>query len=185
MRQDRRQISPKRPIVTVLTTLRLTLSPVAVADFDDLKRLWGDDDFTRYVMGRSLGAEEVWFRLLRDIGHWTALGHGNWSMRLTETGAYVGTVGVLDYRRDLDPPFEAPELGWGIGGEHQGKGLAREGLDAALAWADERHARTVCMIGPENAASFKLAERVGYRVYQEGRYKDAPITLLERFAPDR
>ena len=170
--------------MTTLTTKRLTLKPVSTADFPDLQRLWGDEDFTRYVMGRSLRAEEVWFRLLRDIGHWTALGHGNWSMRLTETGAYVGTVGVLDYQRELDIPFDAPELGWGIGGEHQGKGLAREGLDAALGWADAHYARTVCMIGPENAASFKLAERVGYRIFREGRYKDEPITLLERHRPD-
>ncbi len=169
--------------MTVTTTPRLTLTPVAVGDFDDQLALWGDADFTRYVMGRSLSAEEVWFRLLRDIGHWSVLGHGNWSMRLTDTGAYVGTVGVLDYRRDLDPPFDAPELGWGIGGAYQGLGLAREGLAAALAWADARWPRTVCMIGPDNAPSLKLAERVGYRTYVETRYKDGPITLLERTAP--
>lgn len=169
--------------MTVLTTERLTLTPVAVTDFDDQLALWGDADFTRYVMGRSLSGEEVWLRLLRDIGHWSVLGHGNWSMRLTETGAYVGSVGVLDYRRDLDPAFDAPELGWGIGGEYQGHGLAREGLDAALAWADARYPRTVCMIGPDNAPSLKLAQRVGYRAYFEGRYKDGPITLLERLRP--
>lgn len=166
--------------MTVLTTERLILTPVSIDDFDDQLALWGDADFTRYVMGRSLGPEQVWFRLLRDIGHWTALGRGNWSMRLSETGAYVGTVGVLDYRRDLDQPFDAPEVGWGIGGEYHGHGLAREGLDAALAWADARYPRTVCMIGPDNAPSLKLAERVGYRPYAQGRYEDAPTTLLER-----
>ena len=65
-------------------------------------------------MGRALSEEEIWFRLLRDLGHWAALGHGNWTVRLRAGGDYVGSVGVFDYRRDLDPPFDAPELGWGV-----------------------------------------------------------------------
>lgn len=86
--------------MTVLTTQRLTLTPVAVGDMDDLTALWADAEFTRHIMGRGLSEEEVWFRLLRDIGHWQAKGYGNWSIRETTTGAYVGSVGVLDYRRD-------------------------------------------------------------------------------------
>ena len=168
-----------------LTTERMTLTPVAVTDFDDLKALWRDEAFTRAITGRSLSAEEVWFRLLRDIGHWTALGHGNWSMRLSTGGAYVGSVGVLDYRRDLDPPFDAPELGWGVGGTFQGQGMAREGLEAALAWVDGDFGapRTVCMISPDNAPSLKLAARVGYRLYADGTYKDGAVRLLERLRP--
>ena len=168
-----------------LITERTILSPVAVADFDDLKALWHDEAFTRTITGRSLSPEEVWFRLLRDIGHWTALGHGNWSMRLKAGGAYIGSVGVLDYRRDLDPPFDAPELGWGVGGAFQGQGLAREGLEAALAWVDGDFGapRTVCMISPDNAPSLKLAARVGYRLYADATYKDGPVRLLQRPRP--
>lgn len=168
--------------MTVLTTARLTLKPVTAEDFDDQLALWGDADFTRYVMGRSLGAEEVWTRTLRDIGHWAVLGYGNWSMRMNDGGAYVGSVGVLDYRRELKPPFNAPELGWGVGSAFQGLGLAREGLEAVLTWVDTelKAARTVCMIGLENAASFKLAERVGYRPYGEALYHGNTVTLLER-----
>lgn len=169
----------------VLATERLILTPVAVTDFDDLQAVWSDEAFTRAITGRALSREEVWFRLLRDLGHWQALGRGNWSMRSRETGAYVGSVGVLDYRRDLDPPFDAPELGWGVASAFQGQGLAREGLEAALAWADVALGapRTVCMISPDNLPSLKLAERVGYRPYGEGGYKDHVVVLLERLRP--
>jgi RimJ/RimL family protein N-acetyltransferase len=171
--------------MTILTTERLILTPVAVTDFDDLKAIWSDEGFTRAITGRALGGEEVWFRLLRDLGHWQAMGRGNWSMRLRDTGAYVGSVGVLNYLRDLDPPFDAPELGWGVGTAFQGQGLAREGLEAALAWADTemKAPRTVCMISPDNAPSLKLAERVGYRPYADGFYKDHIVHLLERPSP--
>ena len=169
----------------ILTTQRMILTPVAVTDFEDAKVLWRDEAFTRGTTGRALSSEEVWFRLLRDIGHWAALGHGNWTMRLKADGAYVGGVGVLDYRRDLAPPFDAPELGWGVGGAFQGQGLAREGVDAALAWVDGSfHARrTVCMISPDNAPSLRLAARVGYRPYADGTYKDGAVRLLERRRP--
>lgn len=166
----------------VLTTERLTLTPVAPSDYDDLCALWRDEAFTRHITGRALSAEEVWLRVLRDIGHWSALGHGNWSMRLTQTGAYVGSVGVLDYHREVSPPTDAPELGWGIGSAFHGQGLAGEGVAAALDWADTvlNAPRTVCMIGPGNLASLKLAGRLGYVRYADGTYHGEPTILLER-----
>ncbi|WP_269515534.1 GNAT family N-acetyltransferase [Brevundimonas subvibrioides] len=166
----------------VLSTARLTLTPVALSDFEDMTTLWRDEAFTREITGRALSEEEVWFRVLRDLGHWSALGRGNWSMRLKADGTYVGSVGVLNYRRDVSPPMDAPELGWGIAGAFQGQGLAREGVEAALAWADTvlDAPRTVCMITPGNLASIRLAGRVGYAIYAEGTYRGEPTLLLER-----
>jgi RimJ/RimL family protein N-acetyltransferase len=157
------------------------MSPVSTDDFDDLLTLWSDEDFTRHIMGRALGREEVWFRLLRDLGHWAAMGHGNWTIRLRDGGAYLGSVGVFDYRRELEPPFHAPELGWGVAPRFQGRGYAAEALTAALVWTDRRlEERTVCMISPENLASLKLAARVGYRPYARATYKDHAVQLFER-----
>jgi RimJ/RimL family protein N-acetyltransferase len=170
-----------------LTTPRLTLTPVALDDFDDLAELWRDERFTLPIAGRGpLTREEVWFRLLRDLGHWSALGIGNWSIRTSDTHHYVGSVGVLDYRRESRPPMEAPELGWGVGIRFQGQGLAREALDRALDWCDQtlQAPRTVCMIDPPNAPSLKLADRVGYRPYAQGIYQDKPVILLERLKPN-
>lgn len=168
--------------MTILTTARLTLAPVVASDMEDLIPLWADADFTRHIMGRGLSEEEVWFRCLRDIGHWQAKGYGNWSIRETETGAYVGSVGVLDYRREMTPAFDAPELGWGLVPAFQGQGLAQEAVQAALDWTDayRLEPRTVCMISPDNGPSVKLAERVGYRPYAEADYKDSRVTLFER-----
>lgn len=168
--------------MTILTTARLTLTPVAVGDLAELTALWADADFTHHIMGRGLSEEEVWFRLLRDLGHWQAKGYGNWSIRETDTGAYVGSVGVLDYRREMTPAFDAPELGWGVAPAFQGLGMAQEALQAALGWTDayRLEPRTVCMISPDNAPSVKLAERVGYRPYAEADYKGSTVVLFER-----
>lgn len=167
---------------TTLTTERLVLTPVALTDLDDLLTLWADESFTRHIMGRALSEEEVWFRLLRDLGHWTALGHGNWTIRLKDGGDYLGSVGAFDYRRELEPRFDAPELGWGVAPAFQGQGFAGEALAAALAWTDRslKATRTVCMIAPDNLASLKLAARVGFGAYATTTYKGHPVQLFQR-----
>lgn len=168
--------------MTVLITDRLTLSPMQTADLPDLTALWADPAFATAIFPAPLSSEDVWFRLLRDIGHWEALGYGNWAIRETATGDYVGSVGVLDFHRILEPAFDAPELGWGVAPRFQGKGLAFEALSAALAWCDEtlNTTRTVCMISPDNGPSHALAARAGYAPYAETTYKNAPVILLER-----
>lgn len=170
--------------MTTLITERLTLTPVALSDYDDLRGMWADPDVIRHIFPDPLNDEDVWFRLLRDLGHWEALGHGNWTLRLRDTGEHVGGVGVLDYHRVLEPAFDAPELGWGLRSAFQGKGFAYEAVSAALAWCDEalNAPRTVCMIDPINMPSLALAARTGYREYARTDYKGAPVILLERLS---
>ena len=170
--------------MTILITDRLTLTPVQSSDLPDLCALWGDPVFATTIFPAPLSSEDVWFRMLRDIGHWEVKGYGNWSIRETATGDYVGSVGVLDYRRILVPAFDAPELGWGVAPRFQGQGIAFEALSAALGWCDEtlNAPRTVCMISPGNAPSLALAARGGYTPYVETTYKAAPVVLLERIA---
>lgn len=170
--------------MTILITERLTLTPMQASDLPDLTALWADPAFATAIFPAPLSSEDVWFRLLRDIGHWEALGFGNWAIRETATGDYVGSVGVLDYHRILEPALDAPELGWGVAPRFQGKGMAFEALSAALAWCDEtlNAPRTVCMISPDNAPSHALAKRAGYTPWAETTYKDAPVVLLERSA---
>lgn len=166
----------------VFETDRLTLKPVSIDDFDDLRVVWADPVFVAAITGHPLSAEDVWLRLLRDVGHWQVKGYGNWSMRMKGSGTYVGSVGVFDYRRELQTPFEVPELGWGVSVPFQGRGLALEGLKSVLEWTDIilKAPQTVCMIAPDNQASLTLASRVGYRPYADATYKDAAVRLLER-----
>lgn len=168
--------------MTILTTARLRLTPMTVADFDDLRRLWRDPAFTAQIGLPPMTPETVWLRLLRDIGHWKVFGVGNWAIRRREDGAWLGTVGIFDYRRDLVPAFGDLEVGWGLDPAFQGQGYAFEAVTEALRHADEelKLARTTCMIAPDNAASFRLAEKVGFRPWCEGDLRGEKIQLLER-----
>lgn len=167
--------------MTTLHTDRLTLSPAHVQDFDDLARLWSSEEVTRYITGRPMTSEEVWARLLRDIGHWSTLGHGNWNVKL-HNGTLIGSVGLFDFKRELTPAFTATEVGWAIDPAYQGQGLAHEALIAALSYADEKLglSRTVCMISEENTTSIRLARKAGFEFYANGQYKGGEVRLYER-----
>lgn len=168
----------------VLHTPRLTLMGPDPADLPALAEMWADPIVYAAIGGRAFSREEVWHRLLRHVGHWQLIGYGSWTIRETESGRLAGTIGLMDSRRATTPSFEGtPEMGWALCRWAHGRGLAHEALAAALDWADaQRIARTVCIIDPGNAASLRLAGRVGYRLVCEARYHDAPTLLFDRSA---
>lgn len=166
----------------VLETDRLILRGHTKADLDDCATMWGDADVTRYIGGRPFARDEVWARLLRYVGHWHEMDYGFWAITEKDTGRFVGELGFADFMRPMTPPLgDAPEMGWVLAPAGQGKGYATEAVSAALAWADARFAsgRTVCIINPENAASLRVAQKVGYQEFARTDYHGETI-LLER-----
>jgi RimJ/RimL family protein N-acetyltransferase len=172
------------PAPPTVDTDRLTLRSHRLDDFPDVRALWGDPVVTKHIGGRPSTQEEAWQRLLRYAGHWALLGYGFWTVRERGSDRFVGEVGILDGKRELDPPFgDAPEIGWALVPSAHGKGYATEAVRAALAWAGERFGakvRTVCMIDPENRASLRVAEKAGFREYARTTYKGSPTILFER-----
>ena len=169
-----------------LATLRLTLTAHAADDLDDAAAMWADPAVYAMIGGQPRAREDVWIRLLRSIGQWTLFGYGAWVVRETETGRFAGEIGLIEARRVIDPAIDAPEMGWALASHAQGKGYAREALDAVLAWSDAHGiGRTMCIIDPGNAPSIRLAGKIGYRPLARGTYHDRPIDLYERMADAR
>nr|WP_295884783.1 GNAT family N-acetyltransferase [uncultured Devosia sp.] len=166
-----------------LTTPRLVLRAHTQEDFAACCTLWTDPEVTRFIGGRPSTPEEVWRRIIGYAGMWQLKGYGYFLATSRASGAIVGEFGVADFHRDITPPLgETPEAGWVMLPQHHGQGLAYEALFAVLAWADERIARTVCMIDPANEPSLKLAGKLGYTQYAQTTYKDHPTILHARVA---
>ncbi|MGI8546960.1 MAG: GNAT family N-acetyltransferase [Gemmatimonadaceae bacterium] len=176
--------TPRVPVlVPALDTDRLTLRGHTSADFDECAAMWADPLVTRYIGGRPSTEEEVWARVLRYAGLWALLGFGYWVVRERATGRFVGEVGLADFRRELVPPLVgAPEVGWALASWAHGQGFATEAVRAAVAWSDEHLGgeRTVCLIGPENVASVRVAEKCGYGQAARATYKGRETLVLER-----
>lgn len=172
--------------MTDMTTGRLNLRPLGVADFEPLCALWRHPDFVAGIGVAPMLPETVWLRLLRDIGHWQVFGFGNWAVVQKETGVFIGTAGIFDYRRDLVPAFEAPEAGWGLDPAFHGHGYAFEAMLAVLDHADTALslARTVCMISHDNVPSLKLAGRLGFEPTGAGSLRGESIATFARKGPN-
>lgn len=169
--------------VTELQTERLTLRPHGLADFEECAAMWGDPVVTRHIGGVPFGRSEVWARLLRYAGHWTLQGFGFWAVRERASGGFVGDVGFMEFRRDLEPALEYPECGWALAAAAHGKGYATEAVRAVTAWADTRFPRTTCIIDPGNEASIRVAGKCGYLEVRHAMLASTPVLVFERARP--
>lgn len=169
--------------MAILTTDRLTLSPPTREHFPTCAALWAREDVSRHITDRPNTPEECWARVLRYAGHWALHGWGFWVARETATGAFVGEMGFMDFRRDIDPPIgDGPEMGWVLAPDMHGKGYATEAGKAALAWGRDRlgPVRVACMIRPGNAPSLAVAARLGFTAYRRTTYHGNDQVLLAR-----
>jgi RimJ/RimL family protein N-acetyltransferase len=154
-----------------LETERLVLRKPEPGDLDGYAELWSDPEVVRYLSGTTLPRDEVPGAIERMLGQWERHGVGLFSVVRKEDERLVGRVGYLlwDTERwvnamheQLDGELEL-EIGWTIVRELWGQGYATE---AALACRD--HAlgelgrdRVISLIAPENAASIRVAEKIG------------------------
>jgi len=166
-----------------LDTARLTLRGHRLDDFRDSAALWGDPIVTRYIGGVPQTEEEGWTKLLRYVGHWSLLGFGYWVIRERSTGRFLGEAGFADYHRAIEPSLDGtPEAGWALTPSAQGAGFATEAVRAVHAWGDDHFGgrRTVCLIHPANAASIRVAEKVGYVPRVHTAYHGSPTIVFDR-----
>jgi RimJ/RimL family protein N-acetyltransferase len=169
--------------VPTVDTDRLTLRGHRLDDFADYLALWTDPAVTRFIGGKPSSREEVWGRLLRNIGHWASLGFGYWAIIEKDTGRFIGEAGFADFRREIEPSLDGvPEIGWALAPHAHGKGYATEAVRAVIAWGDAHFGsrRTACIIAPENEPSIRVAEKCGYREFCRTTYKDKPTIMFVR-----
>lgn len=169
--------------IPILETERLKLRPHLLDDFPHCCAMWGDPIVTRFIGGRPLTEEESWVRLLRYVGHWFLLGFGYWVVEEKSTGNFLGEVGFAENQRDIEPSLKGTlETGWVFAPHEHGKGFATEAVLAALGWSDQHFpsTRTTCIIDAPNLASFRVAEKCGYREFSRTTYKGASVVLFSR-----
>ncbi|MCM2502075.1 GNAT family N-acetyltransferase [Aureimonas altamirensis] len=170
----------------MIETERLILSPPRIEDFEDSLAMHQAETMALYTGGKLLGREDVWKKLLQRIGHWSAYGYGVFTARAKRDGSFIGEVGLAHFCRGFGKSFEAsPEAAWMINPNAHGRGYAREAAECAHRWMAAEHAmsRSVCIIHPDNTASLRVSEALGYERIGEVSYRDARPLMFERFEP--
>ena len=170
----------------MLTTDRLELWQPQIGDLADLFDLTLAEE-TRRFLGSFVPTEmDAFNRLHRNAGAWSLWGYGTFMVRLKGTRRIIANCGVFRSHRGFGAEQgldNVPEAGWIVHREHWGQGIAREAMEASLAWFDQTHGRQriACMIEEGHAASDKLARQLGFAEY--GRHvpeTGAALVLYQR-----
>jgi RimJ/RimL family protein N-acetyltransferase len=148
-------------VVPRLETERLLLRAFSPSDVDPYARMMADPDVCRFLGdGRPLDRADAWRQLAQLIGHWELRGFGLWAVEERATRRLIGRIGC--YEPEGWPGFE---IGYVLAREEWGRGLAREGVAAALGYArrELRRDGVISLIRPANRASIAVAEHFGAR----------------------
>ncbi|HEX8443638.1 MAG TPA: GNAT family N-acetyltransferase [Allosphingosinicella sp.] len=170
-------------MVPQIETARLRLRAIRTDDLDRWAAVCADPEVVRHLGGTPFSREDTWRRLLATAGSWAMLGYGYWCVERKAGGGMIGHAGFADFKREMSPSIEGvPEMGWVFAREAQGQGYAGEAVAAGLAWADEalKGCEIAAIIGHENAASIRVAEKAGFSTREEALYKGEPILIFRR-----
>ena len=166
---EEREMEHSTPL---LHTGRFVLRPLTRADAPALYPSFSDPDLMRWwSRGPFASVEELAEWLVPDSG-WEE--GRSWAVAESEAGRALGRLSAIDRGDGIT------ELGWLVVRERQGEGIAREALAALIThlFRGERRRRLYADIDPDNTASNRLVESLGFTL--EGRLREQWTTHIGR-----
>ncbi|HKZ14610.1 MAG TPA: GNAT family N-acetyltransferase [Solirubrobacterales bacterium] len=170
----------------ILRTRRLSLRRWRYDDAAELAEIDSDPEVTRYLNPPVTPAARF---TERCVEHWEKHGFGFFAVELHEEptpGRFIGFVGI-GHPAFLPELAARPELGWRLARDAWGRGLATE---AAVAVCEDAFGRLgldelISIIHPENAASRRVATKVGMRIEGEVHHPglDRDVDVWQLTAP--
>jgi RimJ/RimL family protein N-acetyltransferase len=148
-------------MTAIVTTDRLRLRALDEGDAEFALELLNDPDFLAHIGDKGVRTREDARAYLCNgpLASYAAHGFGLWGVEPRAGGALLGMCGLL--QRDW---LDAPDLGYAFLPSARGRGIAREAAEATLALARSRFgaARVLAIVNPDNGASIRLLEGVGF-----------------------
>lgn len=135
-----------------------------------------DPEVMRYIGdGRVLDTGQSWREAATHIGHWALRGYGQWALERREDGASIGRAGLWN-----PPGWPGLEVGWKLARHAWGQGYATEAGGAAIewAWGNLDAQRLISLIQPANAASIRVAERLGMKRLRESTLSGQDVVIF-------
>jgi RimJ/RimL family protein N-acetyltransferase len=148
-----------------LETDRLILRELERSDVDPLLEVLGDP-WTMRFYPHPFSRDEVVAWVERWRASYATNGFGLMALELKESGRLVGDTGLSLQHVDGEA---FPEVGWHVHRSHQRQGLATEGARACLddGFRSIGLERIISLIRPENVPSWRVAEKLGMRIWKE------------------
>ena len=154
----------------MIETERLTLRAYRHSDRAALRGHCADREVMTYLLPVP---DDAAFdaKMARMDGFLRDHGYTFWVVERRADGAVLGLCGLKPGADDTPIAGEV-EIGWQLGREHWGQGYAREAAQASLdwAWANTDARQVVAITVPQNAASWRLMERIGMTRDRQGDF---------------
>ena len=158
-----------------LTADRLRLRQLDAADVPGLLAVFGDATHLRYWSHGPLADLDAARAYLDGItSGWQERSFFQWGIEETATRQLAGTVTFADWDRGN----RRAEIGFILRPGAEGRGYATEAVRTALAFAFGPMGvhRIEADVDPDNAASLRVLERIGFR--REGLLRDRWLTFF-------
>ena len=160
-----------------LETERLLLRMPDPQDADGYLAIFRDPKVLAFLGISAASPEDAVDGIQHMRRHWERHGIGLFSVVRKEDERLLGRVGFLLWdpepwvnamRQDLEGELET-EIGWTLASEHWGQRYATEAAAACRDWALGKLGltRLVSVIAPGNAASIRVAEKIGESLERE------------------
>lgn len=155
-----------------IETARLLLRGAISADVEPLAAFNADPAFTRYIPKSTPARtphEYAGRRITAYQARWEEQQSPSigWAITRKVDGQFIGLVGI-----ERDPDIEGAEIDYRIGPPYAGQGYATEAARAAVRYVIENTDwdPLVAYVVRENAASLRVAERVGFTYIRDVNY---------------
>ncbi len=144
--------------IPTLKTARLVLRAFRASDIDAWAAMEAEPAVRRYRGNNLRTRNEAWAVMEASLGQWVLRGYGLFVLEDAADARFAGFAGILH-----PAEWPEPELAYSLAPAFWGQGLATEAAAAARDWAFARHgfARMASFILPDNAASIRVAEKLG------------------------
>ncbi len=148
-------------------TERLLLRPFVDTDTDRYFAILDTPQVRTWLhIPDGFDREAAWQQMAGWLGQWALRHTGAWAVELKATGELIGRAGCHRPERHDWPGLE---IGWTFDPAHWGHGYATEAGAAAVEWAFANHddPELFSCILADNAASQRVAQRLGFTLFEE------------------
>jgi ribosomal-protein-alanine N-acetyltransferase len=151
-----------KPPCPELTTQRLRLRQFEPRDVDGLHTCFGDSEAMRYWNFPACQSKAETARWVKILARATSP-HSYQAWAVAEKRG-DRCIGMVNYHH-REQNNRRLEVGYILAPSHQGRGLMTEAMQALLDYCFEELSvrRVQALINPDNTASIRLAERLGFR----------------------
>ncbi len=139
---------------------RLHLRTMTIDDVDPLMAVFTDPEVMKSFGGGLFDRERMQHWVQRNLAHQEQHGYGLFTAVLRHNAVIIGDCGLEHMEVDGVPETE---IGYDLRSDYWGRGLATEAAAAVrdFAFGDLGLQRLISLIRPDNAASCRVAEKIG------------------------